>query len=107
MGGSGSKDTIQGNTEAPRGVMMIEYCGGWGYWSYCKQLMNDIEKAVPNMYEYHCISDDGVTGRFEVTIFRSVDDFNNRKNGQQIYSKAKSGSLPFSSKNYDQIKQTI
>ena len=59
-----------------------------------------METKVKGKYCYKVIRDSGVTGRFEVLKYNSQADMDSGSNGEVIWSKAKSGSLPFNDKGY-------
>ena len=71
----------------PAVYLKIEYCGGWGYGSKVAKLHGEIEKVHPNKVEYRNISDKGVTGRFEVTAYKTLADFDGGANGKVLHSK--------------------
>lgn len=54
-----------------------------------------IEKVHPNKCEYRNLKDSGVTGRFEVTAYKTLDDFNNNANGKLLHSKKETNKFPF------------
>ena len=62
--------------------------------------MKEIEADLPNKYQYHCISDEGTTGRFEVTHFKSASDLNAKQNGTLFHSKKASGKFPFGNEGF-------
>ena len=41
---------IEGNTKDPVAFMRIQYCGGWGYLKYAKDLIKEVESNVANKY---------------------------------------------------------
>ena len=51
------------------------------------KLHGEIEKVHPNKVEYRNISDKGVTGRFEVTAYKTLADFDGGANGKVLHSK--------------------
>ena len=55
----------------------------------------DIDGELPGVYQYHTVSDDRATGRFEMTLFKNKIDLNQSKNGHLIYSKAETGQFPW------------
>ena len=80
---------VLGNPEATN-LMKIEYCGGWGYRKYAVGLIAEIEKTFgANHFIYNLHMDEGVTGRFEVTVFHGSKTENG--SGKLIHSKKASG----------------
>ena len=75
--------------------MEINYCGGWGYWKYCEQLIAATEKLAPQKYVFKCASDTGTTGRFEVTVYKTKEDLESGTNGTLLHSKATSKKFPW------------
>ena len=79
----------------PKAYLKIEYCGGWGYGSKVVKLYEAIEKVHPNMVEYRNVKDKGMTGRFEVTVYKTVEHLESDVKGKLIHSKKESGKFPF------------
>lgn len=42
---------------------------------------------MPDKYQIHSRSDEYLTGRFEVTLYKSLDNLENNKDGQLVFSK--------------------
>ena len=82
-------DEILGNPEGSN-MMKIEYCGGWGYRKYAVALIDKIEELFgAGQFIYHLHMDQGVTGRFEVTVFHGSKTENGA--GKLVHSKKASG----------------
>ena len=82
-------DEILGNPEGSN-MMKIEYCGGWGYRKYAVALIDKIEELFgAGQFIYHLHADQGVTGRFEVTVFHGSKTENGA--GKLVHSKKASG----------------
>ena len=75
--------------------MLVNYCGGWGYYKWVKQLKSEVEIRVPNAYAYQFERDKGMTGRFEVTVFPTADDLKNQTNGTVLHSKKNTKKFPW------------
>ena len=86
--------------------MLVNYCGGWGYYKWVKQLKSEVEIRVPNAYAYQFERDSGLTGRFEVTVFKSADDLKNQVNGTLLHSKKNTKKFPWDS-NADEFYENI
>ena len=70
-----NKIVYTGNMDDPSGFMLVEYSGGWpGYFNYCQDLMTKIKEFSPNTYMYKLAEDDGKTGRFEISVYKSKTD---------------------------------
>ena len=65
--GGGASD-MRGDKKAPHFVL-IEYCGGWGYYSHADGAANRLEAKFPGQFKFELRPDNGITGRLEVTIF--------------------------------------
>ena len=74
--------------------MRIQYCGGWGYLKYAKDLVKEVESNVANKYQYLLEKDPGTTGNFEITIFKSDKDMKKNVNGNLIHSKKGTRKFP-------------
>ena len=61
---------------------------------HCKQLMETVEKLVPNCYKYQTVRDPKTSGRFEVTVYKTADDLEKNKNGTLLHSKKDTGKFP-------------
>ena len=82
-------DEKQGNPDA-NNLMKIEYCGGWGYRRHVVALVAKIEELYgAGQFIYHFHMDQGVTGRFEVTVFPGSKTENGA--GKVVHSKKASG----------------
>ena len=86
-----------GNQKTPEAFVLVNYSGG-GYFQYCVKLEEMLEAKFPGKYLLVCYPDAGATGRFEVTLFKSLDDLNQETNGTKVHSKAESKKFP----NYDE-----
>ena len=69
----------------------------------CKEVMNNIETQLPNAYCYKLVRDEGVTGRFEVTVYACKEDLESGSNGVLMHSKENSGSFPKGKDFYDAV----
>ena len=68
--------------------------------------MNDVEKLVPNAYQYRCDRDPGLTGRFEVTVYKTAEDLENQTNGTLLHSKDETKQFPKNHK-YEEFTKAI
>ena len=82
---------IVGSSDA-QFFIKIQYCGGWGYRPKCTSVIETLDSAQPNMFQYHLVRDAGKTGNFEVSIFHTADLSGH---SHMIYSKKSSGKFPF------------
>ncbi len=85
--------------------MRIQYCGGWGYLKYAKELIQEVEKNVANKYQYFLEKDAGQTGNFEITIYKSADNMKNNVDGQLIHSKKTTRKFPKDVDFFNQVVQ--
>ena len=53
--------------------MKFEYWGSWGYKKHAVAAINEIEKTMPNKFQYLLCMDSGKTGRLEVNIHMKED----------------------------------
>jgi len=74
-----------------KAVVHVEYCGAWGYGAKYERLKRAIQAAVP---EAEVTGTVGRKTSFEVTL-----------NGELIYSKLKTGSMPKENEIVDQVKK--
>lgn len=89
MGASGSQHETRGNENAAH-VILIQYCGGWGYYRPASTAAERIEAKYPGLFKIVLAQDSGATGRLEVTIFFNQKEpsdkggvlFHSKKNGQ-------------------------
>ena len=62
-------------------LVLIEYCGGWGYRKYVLEAMHNINAAFgKENFSFEFAKDPHASGRLEVTV-----------NGKLVHSKAASG----------------
>ena len=59
-----------------------------------------------DQFMYSMDQDKGLTGRFEVTLYKTRADLDNKTNGQLIHSKKETGEFPFKHK-WDEFQKTI
>ena len=85
---------ILGNQTNPKGFILVNYCGGWGYIEYCADLDRELASKIPNKFLILSRSDPEMTGRFEITLFKTLDDLKTERNGKLFHSKDKSGEFP-------------
>ena len=71
--------------------MKIQYCGGWGYRPRCVALIEKLDGAMPNTFQYQLSRDAGRTGNFEIWVHKTEDLSDE---GKFVYSKQKSGKFP-------------
>ena len=65
-------------------VVLIEYCGGWGFRNRAFQVYAQMNKVFGNQqFTYRILRDMAKTGRLEVTV-----------NNQLVHSKAATGDYP-------------
>lgn len=85
MGASGSAHEVRGD-EAANHTILVNYCGGWGYYKYAAAIADRIEAKYPKQFRFELSRDQGTSGRLEVTIF-----FNSKtagdKGGVIVHSK--------------------
>ena len=74
MGNVVEKETFAGNMTDPEAFLLIEFWGSWGYHLHCEKMIKAVEAIVPGKYQYHMIRDTEVSGRFEVTLYKSLTD---------------------------------
>ena len=55
--------------ETKKGRVVVNYCGGWGYWSKAAYVQEAIENQFPSTFDFELARDKGRTGRLEVTVF--------------------------------------
>ena len=82
-----------GNQKNPQAYVLVNYCGG-GYFSNCVLLEEKLEARFPGKFQLVCYPDAEETGRFEVTLFKSLNDLNLKMNGLEVHSKAETKRLP-------------
>jgi selT/selW/selH-like putative selenoprotein len=87
MGFRQSKEEFRGAEDAAH-FILIEYCGGWGYYKYAAEVADRIEAKYPNKFRFELRPDKGTTGRLEVTIFPN-SKAPSETGGIQVHSKAK------------------
>ena len=87
MGGGQSGPEIRGDANAPHYVLM-EYCGGWGYYKYADAAASRMEAKYPGKFRFELKKDPGVSGRLEVTIFFNSKEAQD-KVGVTVHSKSK------------------
>ena len=76
--------------------ILVEYCGGWGYYKHATAVADRIEAKYAGKFRFELRSDTGTTGRCEVTIFANSKGpaeaggilVHSKANGQGIPSKA-------------------
>ena len=68
--------------------------------------MEDIEKLVPNTYQFKCYRDPKTSGRFEVTVFNTAEDLEKDQNGTVLHSKAASGKFP-KNHNFEEFNKAV
>ena len=67
-----SKEPEFRGEESSAHFILIEYCGGWGYYKHASATAARIEAKYPGKFRYELRSDPGTTGRLEVTIFANA-----------------------------------
>ena len=80
------------------GKIVVNYCGGWGYFTKARVIKEAVEYKFPDMFEVELLKDAGVTGRLEVTVFIGDDD----EEGVLIHSK-ENGDGFVSNRNLDEF----
>ena len=98
--GVAARSHIDGNRTNPSAYILLEYCGGWGYGSKVLKVKQEINANAPNQYQFHCKPDEGTTGRFEITYFKTLADLNAKQNGTLFHSKKASGKFPFENEEF-------
>ena len=58
---------------------------------------------MPNGYYYKLMRDEGITGRFEVTVYESLEDLESDTNGVLMHSKENSKGFPKGKDFYDAV----
>ena len=61
---------------------------------YCDDLDRELASKIPNKFLILSRSDPEMTGRFEITLFKSLDDLKAESNGKLVHSKDQSGEFP-------------
>ena len=93
MGKKNSKQAEQvliRGPETAKHFILIEFCGGWGYYKHADVTANRIEAKYPGMFKIELRKDRGTTGRLEVTIFHSSQDStSNPGNALVVHAKSK------------------
>ena len=69
--------------ESKKGRIIVNYCGGWGYYSRARFVKQAVEKKFPSSFEFDLQEDPDVTGRLEVTVF-----IGDESEGHLVHSKA-------------------
>ena len=91
MGGKKSKEVQilhRGSQDASH-FILIEFCGGWGYYKHASLVAERIEAKYPNMFRVELKKDQGVTGRLEVTIFHHSKDATAANQAIVVHQKSK------------------
>ena len=84
----GSKPSVEmRGDENAKHYVLVNYCGGWGYYNYAAAIADRIEAKYPGQFKFELLPDDGTTGRLEVTIFFNSGE-KAEKGGVVIHSKA-------------------
>ena len=97
MGFGQSKEPEFRGEESAAHFILIEYCGGWGYYKHASATAGRIEAKYPGKFRFELRSDAGKTGRCEVTIFANAKG-PSETGGILVHSKAKGAGIP--SKNW-------
>ena len=76
MGGNKSKEVqvLERGPESAKHFILIEFCGGWGYYKHANGVAERIEAKYPGMFRMELRKDKGTTGRLEVTIYHNSKD---------------------------------
>ena len=82
---------IMGLEKDPAAYMKFEYWGAWGYRGHVVDAINEVERVLPNKFQYVLLVDSGVTGRLEVNIQRDKDCSDE---GVLVFSKLQSKAFP-------------
>ena len=61
----------------------------------CKKLIQLADELAPSKYHIQLLRDEGLTGRFEVTLYKTEADMVSEINGTVIHSKEKTGKWPW------------
>lgn len=88
MGFGQSKGTEFRGSENASHFILVEYCGGWGYYKHAAEIADRIEAKYPNKFRFELRPDKGTTGRLEVNIFANSKAAGTT-GGIQVHSKAK------------------
>ncbi len=94
MGGNKSKEVqeLHRGNESASHFMLIEFCGGWGYYKHASVVAERIEAKYPGMFRFELKKDQGTTGRLEVTIYHNTKGGNAARSAEKaliVHSKSK------------------
>lgn len=70
--------------ESKIGRIVVNYCGGWGYYPRASFVQEAVENNFPSKFDIVLLRDKGVTGRLEVTVYIGDDT-----EGKLVHSKKK------------------
>ena len=93
MGFGQSREPEFRGDESAAHFLLIEYCGGWGYYKHAAATASRIEAKYPGKFRFELRSDAGTTGRLEVTIF-AYSKAPAATGGEVAHTKAKGQGLP-------------
>ncbi len=90
MGKKNSKpEILNRGSDTAKHFVLIELCGGWGYYKHASLVADRIEAKYPGMFKIELRKDRGTTGRLEVTIYHSSQDSSNPGNALVVHAKSK------------------
>ena len=91
MGAKKSKEVQVLNRGSPDAshFILIEFCGGWGYYKHASLVAERIEAKHPNMFRFELKKDQGTTGRLEVTIYHHSKDATTADHALVVHQKSK------------------
>ena len=87
--------------DSKKGRILVNYCGGWGYYSRARFVKVAVEKQFPHTFDFDMKEDDDITGRLEVTVF-----LGDETEGHLVHSKKK-GQGFVTDKNVDSLLEKI
>ena len=95
MGLRQSREPEVRGEESASHFILVEYCGGWGYYKHAAAVADRIQAKYAGKFRFELRSDAGTTGRCEVTIFANSKGpaetggilIHSKANGQGIPSK--------------------
>ena len=78
---------ISAEDRIKQNCLRFQICGSAWYKFNAQILKEQIEKSLPNSFKTAVYADPGVTGRFDVTHFKSMADLKLKKDGKIIWKK--------------------
>ena len=76
------------------------------YMKDCKELIELTESLAPSQYQIQLLRDEGLTSRFEVTVYKTKDDMEQDVKGTVLHSKAETNVFPKDHK-FEEFQQNL